>query len=135
MATRDIPVATRQAVHRITDWAQVALPTRRKGKHIVPRRSNSTLDVRTNKQHRGVLPPEPGRDDIRSSRRDDDEYGSGGGRGYDDDETSGGKKKDSTMGKIMEKAGGLLKSEKIERQGAEKRQDAGAYGSSGTDNY
>jgi len=91
---------------------------------------------RTVDQERGgVLPAEPGRDDIRSSRRGDDEYGTGSGRGYDDDETSGGKKKDSTMGKIMEKAGGLLKNEKIERQGAEKRQEAGAYGSSESRDY
>lgn len=49
------------------------------------------------------------------------------GSGRDDDESSGGKKKDSTMGKLMEKAGGMLKNEKIERQGEEKRREAGGY--------
>ncbi|KAK5946679.1 hypothetical protein PMZ80_000822 [Knufia obscura] len=80
---------------------------------------------RTVDQERGgVLPVEPGRDDARSSGRGD-EYGVGSGR--DDDESSGGKKKDSTMGKLMEKAGGMLKNEKIERQGEEKRREAGGY--------
>lgn len=61
-----------------------------------------------------------------------DTYGSGttGGAGYgnksssfgDDDSSS---KKDSTTGKLMEKVGGLLKNENMERKGAEKRAQAG----------
>ena len=41
---------------------------------------------------------------------------------------------DSTMGKFMEKAGGMLHSQKIEQAGAEKRDKAGAYGDS-SDSY
>lgn len=37
------------------------------------------------------------------------------------------------MGKLMEKAGGVLKNEKMERQGEQKRREAGGYG--GSDNY
>ena len=37
---------------------------------------------------------------------------------------------DSTMGKMMEKAGGLLKNEKLEQKGAEKREQAGGLGGS-----
>lgn len=74
----------------------------------------------TNDVCRGVLPTEPGRDDVQSG-------GMGGGRG-DYDQTSGGNKKgDSTMGKMMEKAGGLFKNEKMQTQGEEKRREAGGY--------
>lgn len=60
-----------------------------------------------------------------SGRRTDDtdEYGMGSGRG--DDERSSGKK-DSTIGKLMEKAGETFKSSKLEERGAEKRREAGA---------
>lgn len=45
---------------------------------------------------------------------------------------SSGKGGDSTMGKLMEKAGGLMKNEKMEEKGAAKREAAG-YG--GDNNY
>ena len=49
-----------------------------------------------------------------------------GAGGYDDDESGSGKKKDSTMGKMMEKAGGMMKNENLESKGAAKRREAGA---------
>ena len=45
----------------------------------------------------------------------------------------GGKPKDSTMGKLMEKAGGMLKNEKMVEKGEQKREQAG-YGQGGS-NY
>jgi hypothetical protein len=39
------------------------------------------------------------------------------------------------MGKLMEKAGGVFKSDKLEEQGAEKRRQAGGYGGDDTTNY
>ena len=37
---------------------------------------------------------------------------------------------DSTVGKLMEKAGGILHNQKMEQTGAEKREKAGGYGDS-----
>jgi len=54
----------------------------------------------------------------------------GSGRTDDDYDNSSSGKKDSTAGKLMEKAGNLFKSEKLEERGAEKRRQAG-----GDDNY
>ncbi len=90
------------------------------------------MNMHADRDHRGLLPVEAGRDDVRSSGRQD-EYGMGSGR--DDYDDSSGGKKDSTMGKLMEKAGGMLKNEKMERQGEEKRREAGAYTGSGPGNY
>ena len=47
---------------------------------------------------------------------------------------------DSTMGKMMEKAGGMFKNEKLEQKGYEKREAAGLggseqYGSEGQSGY
>ena len=55
--------------------------------------------------------------------------GAGGGRSNDDsyDDGSSGGKKDSTMGKLMEKAGGMLKNENLQQKGAQKRAEQGAY--------
>ena len=55
--------------------------------------------------------------------------GTGDDNRYDDDNDKSGGKKDSTAGKLMEKVGGMLKNEKLEKQGAEKRREAGS------DNY
>lgn len=52
-----------------------------------------------------------------------DSYGDNSGRRGDDSQRDSGK--DSTMGKLMEKAGGMLKNEKIQERGAEKRDQAG----------
>ena len=52
--------------------------------------------------------------------------GNSGGDNYGDD-NSGSKKKDSTMGKLMEKAGGMMKNEKLEQKGAQKRAEQGTY--------
>ncbi|KAI9870983.1 MAG: hypothetical protein M1823_008583, partial [Watsoniomyces obsoletus] len=60
----------------------------------------------------------------RTGRQDEGGIGTGTG-GYDDDDSKRGDKKDSTMGKLMEKAGGMFKSDKLEEQGAEKRRQAG----------
>lgn len=67
-------------------------------------------------------------------------YGSGNNTssGYGDDSyDSSNKKNDSTMGKLMEKAGGMLKNEKIQEKGTEKRAAAGSdeYSSGTTDGY
>jgi len=43
------------------------------------------------------------------------------------------KKSDSTMGKLMEKAGSMTKNEKLMEKGAEKREAAG-YGQGSSDN-
>jgi len=76
---------------------------------------------------------------VGSGRTGQQEYGgvgAGGDRnttgGYDEDGNRGGdgKSKDSTAGKLMEKAGSLFKSGKLEEKGAEKRRQAG-----GDDNY
>lgn len=53
-----------------------------------------------------------------SHGRDNDEYGSSGKTG------SGGK--DSTFGKILEKAGDVLKNDKLEQKGRDKREGAGS---------
>jgi hypothetical protein len=71
-----------------------------------------------------------GRDDnygVGSGRTGQQERGGygGGGDSYDDNEGGGGKK-DSTTGKLLEKAGGLFKSNKLEERGAEKRREAGS---------
>lgn len=50
---------------------------------------------------------------------------------YGDSSSSGGKS-DSTMGKLMEKAGGMMNNEKLAEKGREKREGAG-YG--GADSY
>lgn len=74
----------------------------------------------------GVSNPSGGEYGMGSGRRGDEgeyEYGMGSGRAEDDQ--SGGKK-DSTIGKLMEKAGGAFKSSKLEERGAEKRREAGA---------
>nr|OQO20320.1 hypothetical protein B0A51_12481 [Rachicladosporium sp. CCFEE 5018] len=73
------------------------------------------------------------------SGADSSSYGSGatGGAGFGNkssDHDSKDKKSDSTMGKLMEKAGGMLKNEKIADQGREKREQAG-YGQGSSDNY
>ena len=65
-----------------------------------------------------------------------DSYGGGrSGRDYDDDNQGSGKQKDSTMGKMMEKAGGMFKSDKMEEKGAEKRREAGGYEGGRSDDY
>ena len=60
-----------------------------------------------------------------SGRTGEQEIGGAGvgGGSYDDDESSGGKKKDSTMGKLMEKAGGMLKRDDIAEKGQAKRSE------------
>lgn len=98
----------------------------------------------------GPLPTEAGRDDIKRQGDDyddrladykpeyrDDQSGSGSGygngSGYSGDNAGAvgsdtgtdGKNKDSTMGKMMEKAGGMLKNENLMQKGQEKRQQAG----------
>ncbi len=42
---------------------------------------------------------------------------------------------DSTMGKLMEKAGGMFKNEKMEQKGAEKRNQAGGGYDDSSNNY
>lgn len=72
---------------------------------------------------RGVLPTESGYSG--SQRRHDDQD-------YDDDDknnSGGSKKKESTMGKLMEKAGGMLGSSSMQSKGANMRDQ------SGRDNY
>ncbi|KAJ9656040.1 hypothetical protein H2198_005200 [Neophaeococcomyces mojaviensis] len=67
---------------------------------------------RTASQERGgIFPTEPGRDDVRRDR----------------DDTSGSSKQDSTAGKLMEKAGGMFKSNKLQERGEQKRREAGGY--------
>lgn len=53
-----------------------------------------------------------------------DSYGSGGGDSYGSSAHEGGKKHggDSAMGKLMEKAGGLLGSRNLEERGHERRE-------------
>lgn len=65
----------------------------------------------------------------RSQQQEMGGMGAGGGNSGDnyDDGNSGSKKKDSTMGKLMEKAGGMMKNEKLEQKGAQKRAEQGAY--------
>ena len=42
---------------------------------------------------------------------------------------------DSTMGKMMEKAGGMMHNAKLEQKGIEKREEAGGFsGTSGSNN-
>ncbi|KAK5080900.1 hypothetical protein LTR05_008216 [Lithohypha guttulata] len=71
----------------------------------------------------GILPTEPGRVDSRG-----EEQGLGhSDRGADTTSTSqSGSGGDSTMGKMMEKAGGMFKNEKLQQRGEEKRREAGA---------
>ena len=76
-----------------------------------------------------VLPTEPGRDDVRSTGYGGDSH-TGGGYGDDDSSGRGSKKSDSTMGKLMEKVGGMTKNENIREKGEMKRREAG-----GSDNY
>jgi hypothetical protein len=65
---------------------------------------------------------------VGSGRTQDQETGGiGGGSSNYDDDNSGGGKKDSTMGKLMEKAGGVLKHDGLQQKGAQKRADAGGY--------
>lgn len=56
----------------------------------------------------------------------DNDYGDnlGDNAGRDRDRGSGGKK-DSTMGKLMEKAGDMMNNENLAQKGAEKRNQAG----------
>ncbi|GAB7340102.1 hypothetical protein MBLNU457_6590t1 [Dothideomycetes sp. NU457] len=59
-----------------------------------------------------------------------DSYGSGatGGAGYGNKSSNSGsheKGGDSTMGKLMEKAGSMMKNPKMEQKGLEKREQAG----------
>lgn len=42
---------------------------------------------------------------------------------------------DSTMGKLMEKAGGMFKNDKMEQKGAEKRNQAGGGYNDSSNNY
>ncbi len=58
----------------------------------------------------------------------------GGQYGDDNNTSSGGNKNDSTAGKMMEKAGNLFKSDKLQERGAEKRREAGGDGGNGNDN-
>lgn len=67
----------------------------------------------------------------RTSDQDRGGYGAGG----DDYDQSSSNKNDSTAGKLMEKAGNLFGSDKLQERGAEKRRDAGGYGDSSNDNY
>jgi hypothetical protein len=62
----------------------------------------------------------------RTERQEQGGFGVGGGD-YDNDNESGrgNKKGDSTAGKLLEKAGGLFKNEKMKESGAEKRREAG----------
>lgn len=52
-----------------------------------------------------------------------DRYGDDTGRGSSGRESGSGK--DSTMGKLMEKAGGMMKNENLQQKGAAKRDQAG----------
>ena len=64
-----------------------------------------------------------------------DRFGNKTSDSYDGDDNK--KPKDSTMGKLMEKAGGLMKNEKMDEKGREKREDASggdSYGSSNSNN-
>lgn len=63
----------------------------------------------------------------RSQQQNVGGIGAGGNSDSYDDGNSGSKKKDSTMGKLMEKAGGMMKNEKLEQKGAQKRAEQGAY--------
>lgn len=98
----------------------------------------------------GFLPTEVGRTDSRS---DEPDYSHPSTRpGDDDNETSirgsdsqnkqgytrdtekggaGGNSGDSTMGKMMERAGGVFKNEKLRERGEEKRREAGALDNDG----
>lgn len=65
----------------------------------------------------------------RTAQGDDSYGGSGGGRQQtygDDDNDQSSNKNDSTTGKLLEKAGGFFKSDKLQERGAEKRRDAGS---------
>nr|POE66209.1 hypothetical protein CFP56_54471 [Quercus suber] len=66
------------------------------------------------------------------------QYGSGstGGAGFGNKHTNaksiGDEKNDSTMGKLYEKAGGMLKNEGIMEKGRQKREEAGAFEKDGS---
>jgi hypothetical protein len=57
-----------------------------------------------------------------------------GGAGYGNKTSESSGKGDSTMGKLMEKAGGMLHNEKMESKGLEKREQAG-FNQGGSDSY
>jgi hypothetical protein len=63
----------------------------------------------------------------RTGAQDAGGYGTGSSNTYgdDDNDNSRSKKNDSTAGKLMEKAGSMFKSSKLEERGAEKRREAG----------
>lgn len=55
----------------------------------------------------------------------DNNYGDNLGDNAGRSSGSGGKQKDSTMGKLMEKAGDMMNNENLAQKGAEKRSQAG----------
>lgn len=68
----------------------------------------------------GPLPTEPGRVDVREGEDQElDNRHRGPGEAFPDDS-----KKDSTMGKLMEKAGSAFKNKNLQQKGEEKRQAA-----------
>lgn len=70
----------------------------------------------------------PGDDDnVTSVRGSDSQNKAGYTRDTEKTGAAGASGGDSTMGKMMEKAGGMFKNEKLQQRGAEKRQEAGAY--------
>lgn len=62
-------------------------------------------------------------------RGDDDYQGGEGPRSSD----QSGQSKDSTTGKLMEKAGAMFGSDKMQQRGEQKRREAGGYDN--TDDY
>lgn len=65
-----------------------------------------------------------------------DSYGSSGNQSHGSGTggtTGGNTGKDSTVGKLMEKAGDMFKNEELENKGREKREGAGGLG--GASNY
>lgn len=60
-----------------------------------------------------------------SGRRQEEGGFGAGGDDYDNDSKD--KKDDSTVGKLMEKAGGMFKSDKLEQKGREKRDQTGGF--------
>lgn len=108
METRKKLVAPILDVITTTVWVAGAQHLRSEGK-LCNRCSDQVLLLISTSS--GIFPTEPGRDDVRRDR----------------DDTSGSSKQDSTAGKLMEKAGGMFKSNKLQERGEQKRREAGGY--------
>ena len=108
--------ATTLAVTRTMAWAVDVLPGRTKGKL-----SSSQIFLEGCFAHT----PSSGA------------FSSGSGGNYADDNYSYGssKKSDSTMGRMMEKAGDMFGSDTLQAKGQQKRSQAGGYDDSGSGNY